>query len=82
MCRSVSVLTMALVPLSFFAFILIVFSRQQPSYNPPSLPPRSWQGRNTMLMAPHTTATIFIDDLIPLGPSCLAAYHFRRGGWR
>lgn len=25
---------------------------------------------------------ILVDVLIPLGPSCLAAYHFRRGGWR
>ena len=82
MCCSVSVLTMALVSLSFFAFVFVVFSRQRQSYNPPSLPPRSWQGHNTMLMVPHAAATIFIDDLIPLGPSCLAAYHFRRGGWR
>lgn len=45
-----------------------------------------WHHHDSMsMLAPNTvnpSETIHIDDLISLGPSCLAAYHFRRGGWR
>ena len=83
MRQLVTAAAVAVLASLFSVTIVWVFWRRQQRYNSSPLPGRSWQGHNTMLMAPHGTAsTIFIDDLIPLGPSCLAAYHFRRGGWR